>query len=350
MSPSSSTSDPFAFLVDAGPVAGLTTATAWVGALLEAEAALAHASASPAAEAIAAACDVVNFDVDAIVTEAALGGNLLIPLLPRLRELAGPDVHRSATSQDMVDAATALTVRRCAAAVADDLRGAVGTVAALDRRHGATAMIARTLGQHAVPTTFATVTARWHDGLTAAAAALDRTARQPVWLGGPSGDGTSYGDRHDAILRAFADRLHLPSATGSLHSQRLWICDVAGAWGAAAAACAKVALDVVVLAQDDVGELTERAEGAGGSSSMPHKHNPIAAISARAAAMQAPGLVATLLTAAGSGEAERAAGAWHAEWPALNALLRATGSAAHWIGESLGRLHVDRDQMQENLR
>ena len=81
------------------------------------------------------------------------------------------------------------------------------------------------------------------------------------------------------------------------------------------------------LAQDDVGEVAEQAAGAGGSSSMPHKRNPIAAISARAAAMQVPGLVATLLTAAGSGEAERAAGAWHAEWPALHGLLRATGSA-----------------------
>ena len=82
---------------------------------------------------------------------------------------------------------------------------------------------------------------------------------------------------------------------------------------------------------------------------MAHKHNPIAAISARAAAMQAPGLVATLLQAAGSGEAERAAGAWHAEWPALNQLLRAAGSAVHWVGTSLARLHVDTARMATNL-
>jgi 3-carboxy-cis,cis-muconate cycloisomerase len=82
---------------------------------------------------------------------------------------------------------------------------------------------------------------------------------------------------------------------------------------------------------------------------MPHKRNPIAAISARAAAMQVPGLVATLLTAAGSGEGERAAGAWHAEWPALHSLLRATGSAAHWVGESLRRLQVDPARMAANL-
>ena len=98
---------------------------------------------------------------------------------------------------------------------------------------------------------------------------------------------------------------------------------------------AKVALDIVLLADSDIGELAERADGAGGSSSMAHKHNPIAAISARAAAMQVPGLVSTLLHAAGSHELERAAGAWHAEWPALNQLLRATGSAVDWLQTSL---------------
>ena len=105
----------------------------------------------------------------------------------------------------------------------------------------------------------------------------------------------------------------------------------------------------MLLAQDDVGEVAEVAPGAGGSSSMPHKRNPIAAISARAAAMQVPGHVATLLQAAGSGELERAAGAWHAEWPALNGLLRATGSAVHWLQLSLDRLVVDPARMAANL-
>jgi len=104
-----------------------------------------------------------------------------------------------------------------------------------------------------------------------------------------------------------------------------------------------------VLAQDDVGEVVELADGAGGSSSMAHKHNPIAAISARAAAMQAPGLVATLLHAAGGGEAERAAGAWHAEWRPLGELLRSTGSAVAWLRDSLEGLEVDPERMGANL-
>jgi 3-carboxy-cis,cis-muconate cycloisomerase len=125
---------------------------------------------------------------------------------------------------------------------------------------------------------------------------------------------------------------------------------IAGAWAQVATAVAKIALDIVVLAQSDAGELLEDAEGAGRSSSMSHKHNPIAAVSARAAAMQAPGLVATLLQAAGSHELERAAGAWHAEWPALQSLLRSTGSAVEWLRRSLDRLVVDPERMAVNLR
>jgi 3-carboxy-cis,cis-muconate cycloisomerase len=359
MSPSSSGSDPFRFLTATGPVARLTTARAWVEAVLEAEAALAGAQADAgdiplgAAGSIARACDVARIDVDAVVDEAAAGGNLVIPLLPRLQAIVGPDdagyVHRHATSQDIVDAATAVVVQRCADVVSDQLRRAGRAATELADRAGAAPMIARTLGQHAEATTFATVTSRWRDGLAAAAGRLDGTARQGVWLGGPSGDGASFGARHDEVLALFAGRLGLDVAPASRHAQRAWVTDVAGAWGTVAATCAKVGLDVVLLAQSDVGELAERAEGAGGSSSMPHKRNPIAAVSARAAAMQAPGLVATLLTAAGSGEGERAAGAWHAEWPALNALLNATGSAVHWIGESLRRLHVDTARMAANL-
>jgi 3-carboxy-cis,cis-muconate cycloisomerase len=359
MSRSSSSSDPFGFLVAAGPVAELTSARAWVEALLEVEAALAGAQADVgeiplgAAGGILRACDVARYDVDAVVAEAALGGNLVIPLLPRLRAIVGADdaasVHRGATSQDVVDAATALVVRRCADVVVSSSRAVYRVVVGLVAAHGEAPMIARTLGQHAVATTFSTVTDRWCDGLAAAVAALDRTARPGVWLGGPSGDGTSFGRRRADVVRQFAERLDLPVAGSSTHAQRSWVADVAGAWGLAAAVAGKVALDVVVLAQSDVGELAELAEGAGGSSSMPHKHNPIAAISARAAAMQAPGLVATVMQAAGSGEAERAAGAWHAEWPALNQLLRVTGSAVQWVGASLQRLHVDTARMAANL-
>jgi 3-carboxy-cis,cis-muconate cycloisomerase len=359
MSRSSSPSDPFRFLTAAGPVAELTSARAWVESVLEVEAALAGAQADAgeiplgAAGGIARACDVARYDVEAIVDEAALGGNVVIPLLRRLREIVGPDdacfVHRGATSQDVMDAATTLVGRRCADVVTTALGRARRRVADLASAHGTAPIIARTLGQHAVPTTFATVTSRWDDGLAAAVDALDRVARPAIGLGGPSGDGTSFGPGHEAVLGHFAARLDLPVAPTARHAQRTWVADIAGAWGVAAAAVSKVATDVVMLAQSDVSELAETADGAGGSSSMAHKHNPIAAVSARAAAMQVPGLVATVMAAAGAGELERAAGAWHAEWPALRRLWQTTGSAAHWLSESLGRLRVDTDRMAANL-
>ena len=358
MSPSSSPSelDPFGFLVAAGPVAAATTASAWLQAMLDAEAALALAEAdaglipAAAAEGIAAACRIDQFDMSAVLDAAALGGNAVIALVPALRALVGDvdaaHVHRRATSQDIVDAATTLVVARCAEVVRGRLGAARARANEFGDRYGDTPMIARTLGQHAVPTTFATVTARWADALGEAAAGLSAPA---VSLGGPSGDGTSYGEHRDAIVERFAARLGLEVSPAVRHSQRTATVITAGQWAVVATACGKVALDVIVLAQSDVGELSEVADGAGASSSMPHKHNPIAAISARAAAMQAPGLVATLVQAASSHETERAAGAWHAEWPALNMLLRSAGSAVEWVHRSLQRLVVHADRMKANL-
>ena len=122
--------------------------------------------------------------------------------------------------------------------------------------------------------------------------------------------------------------------------------DRLGGLGAAAGAIAKPAGDVVLLAQTEVGEVREAAPGR--SSSMPHKRNPVAAVSARACARQAPGLVATLL-AAMEQEHERAAGAWHAEWAPLRALLVATGSAAAWLRTCLEGLQVDAGRMAANV-
>jgi 3-carboxy-cis,cis-muconate cycloisomerase len=125
---------------------------------------------------------------------------------------------------------------------------------------------------------------------------------------------------------------------------RLPIADLAGALGAAAGVLASVALDVVLLAQTEVAEVAEVSPGRGGSSAMPHKNNPVAAISARACARRAPGLVATLM-AAMEQEHERGAGTWHTEWPTLTALLATVGSAASWLAESLECLQPDVGRM-----
>jgi 3-carboxy-cis,cis-muconate cycloisomerase len=353
MSPSSSTSDvdPFAFLVARGPVVEVTSAAAWIQALLDAEIALARAHAAVGAisddwaDAVAAVATVDRIDVEALLAETGAGGNAVIPLVAALRDAVGADaasaVHRGATSQDIVDSASMVVVGRASALVADDLDRAALTASALGDRHGTTPVVGRTLLQHAVPTTLATTTERWRDGLTTAAAELRRVAAAlPVQLGGPVGDPASFDGKWPELVARMAGHLGLAVPPRPWHTQRMPVTAIAGAWGSAAAAVATVALDVVLLAQQEVGLLAERAEGAGGSSSMPHKHNPIAAVSARAAALQAPGLVATLLHCAGGHELERAAGAWHAEWPALRSLLRATGAAASWLNASLDRLVV----------
>ena len=211
-------------------------------------------------------------------------------------------------------------------------------------------MIGRTLGQFARPTTFAAVTRRWQSGLGEAQRTLLALVDSlPVQLGGPVGDGLSYGPRAAEVANRVAERLGLAVPDRPWSSVRAPIARIAGAWGVVGAVVGDVATQLVALMASDVGELAERADGAGGSSSMAHKRNPVAAISARAATLQVPGLVATLLHAAAGHDFERASGAWHAEWPALNALLRAGGAAADWLATSLSRVVVDTDRMAVNL-
>jgi 3-carboxy-cis,cis-muconate cycloisomerase len=149
------------------------------------------------------------------------------------------------------------------------------------------------------------------------------------------------------MLAAFSDALGLAEPDLPWHTERTRIADLAAALGAASGAIAKVARDLILYAQTEVGELAEAGD-AGGSSTLPHKHNPIRSVSAAAAAAQAPGLVATLL-AAMAHEHQRAAGDWHAEWQPLRALLRSTGSAAWQLRAALDGLRVDPWRMRANL-
>ena len=128
---------------------------------------------------------------------------------------------------------------------------------------------------------------------------------------------------------------------------RLPIADLAAGLATASGVVGKIALDVVLMAQTEVAEVREVSSDRGGSSSMPHKSNPITAISARASARRAPHLAAHLL-AQMEQEHERAAGAWHAEWSVLVDLLRATGSAAWWLAESLDSLEIDPEAMERH--
>jgi 3-carboxy-cis,cis-muconate cycloisomerase len=344
-----------------GRVRAATADGPWLQAMLDVEAALARAQAAAGlieaehADAITAACRAERYDVDALGAAAAAVGNPAAPLVRALRaevgERAAGDVHRGATSQDVVDSAAMLVARRALEALLDDLCGAADAAAGLASEHRATIMPGRTLLQQAVPVTFGLKAAVWLVSLDEAARRLEavRRTRLAAQLGGAAGTLAALGDAGIDVLSRFARELDLAEPVLPWHTTRTRIAELAGALGEASGAVAKVAGDVVLLAQTEVGEVREGGEGArGGSSAMPHKHNPVAAISALAGARQAPGLVADLLGAM-EHEHERAAGAWHAEWAPLRELLRSTGSAAAWLRECLEGLEVDPERMRANL-
>lgn len=328
--------------------------TAWLTALLEVEAALAGATVDAggldpgSAAAIAAACRPEAFDVAALAVDAANAGNPVVPLVAALREAvragagdgAAAAVHRGATSQDIVDTASVLVTRRALAVVAEDLTAAADAAAALAREHRDRAAAGRTLLAQAAPVTVGLRAAGWASGLDAAAAAL-RSWRPAVQLGGAVGTLAAFAGRGRAVRAALARRLDLDEPPLAWHTERGRVAELAGVLGRAGAAIGSVATDLVLLAQTEVGEVREDVPGRGGSSTLPHKRNPVAAISARAAAVTVPGLVASLLSAASGHEYERAAGSWHAEWRPTSELLRTVGSGAAWLADALGHLVLD---------
>lgn len=349
-------SDLFDPVLAAGGVRDEVGDTAWLRGMLDFEAALAAAQADAGvlarehADAIAAACRVEEYDAAEIGRGATGVGNPAAPLVRVITGKAGPDagrfVHVGATSQDVVDTAAMLVSRRAAVPLLADLDAAADAVAELAAEHAGTIQVGRTLLQHALPVTFGLTAAGWLTALDAAREAL-RGLRFPVQFGGAAGTLASLGEHGPAVLTALAGRLDLDEPVLPWHTDRTPVAELAGALGETAGVVARVARDVVLLAQTDVGEVHESGSD-GGSSTMPHKRNPVAALSALASAKRAPGLVADLL-AAMEHEHQRAAGAWHAEWLPLVDLLRATGSAAHWLRTSVGRLQVNAERMRTNL-
>jgi 3-carboxy-cis,cis-muconate cycloisomerase len=339
-----------------GPVRAEVEDRAWLQAMLDVEAALARAQGSPHAAAIAGACQSELYDIARLGAEAALSANPVVALVGALRERVGAeaagDVHRGATSQDILDSAAMLIANRALGPLLDDLRCAADAAATLAERHRATPMAGRTLLQQALPTTFGLKAAGWMTALDAAAARLHavRRERLAVQLGGGAGTLAAFGDRGPELVAALARELGLAEPVLPWHTDRTRIAELASALGEACGAAGKPAADLVLLAQNEVGEVREADEpGRGGSSAMPHKRNPVAAISVLACARDTPGLVATLL-ASMVGEHERAAGAWQAEWRPLTELLRLTGSAAAWLRDGLEHVEVDAERMAQNLK
>jgi 3-carboxy-cis,cis-muconate cycloisomerase len=366
MKPSSSPSDPYgadgagASLL-LGPLSGVQRVDAELSdlallqAMLDCERALAEAGADAgvvppdAVTAIAAACTADRFDLSQLGRDAQAAGNPVVPLVRAIDEQlpaeAKPWLHHGGTSQDILDTALLLSVRR--ALDAAELPEAAAAVAALARAHRHSLMPARTLGQQAGPTTFGLKAAGWLTGLVQAQERLhEARVALPAQLGGATGTLAAFGDAGPVVLERFASRLGLAIPVVPWHTNRQSILRLAAALGAMAAACGKVAMDITLLAQTEIAEVSESASG--GSSALPHKQNPVGSVLIIAIARRTPGLVATLYDAS-LHEHERAFGSWHAEWEPLRELARLAGAASVRTGRVLRDLQVYPDKMRANL-
>lgn len=341
------------------------TDRALLQAMLDAERALAVASAragivpDQAAQAIAAACQAGRFDHDDLGRRAEAAGNPVVPLVADLTEAveaeAGPEaarwVHHGATSQDILDTAWSLVAFRALGPILDDLAGAAEAAAGLADRHRATLLAGRTLGQQALPTSFGLKAAGWLVAVQEAAAGLDsvRQQRLAAQLGGAVGTLAALGSDGAQVATGYAQELGLAEPLVAWHTNRVRVGELAAALGVAAGVLAKIALDVTLLAQTELGEVTEAAgQGRGGSSTLPHKRNPVTAVLVVAATRRVPGLVATLLGSMAQ-EQERATGAWHTEWEPQVELLRLVGGAAARTRELLQGLAAHPERMRANL-
>ncbi len=300
-------------------------------------------------------CRDHGLDAETLARSAGEGGNPVIPLVAEMRRRgAEPDaIHRGATSQDILDTALMLLARDAVDRIATGLDRADAALARFARENRDVVTAARTLTQHAVPTTVGARAAGWIRGVRRAAQRL-RTVRAalPVQLGGAAGTLAAFvdGSGPDAaagLPAAFAAELGLAAPDAPWHTERWPVTELGDALVQAVDALGKVATDLTILTRPEIGEIAEGRGG--GSSAMPQKQNPVASVLVRSAALRAPQLAATLHLASAFAVEERPDGAWHAEWPALRELLRLTLGASAQAAALAEGLVVDREAVARNL-
>lgn len=337
---------------------------AYVQHMLDFERALARAEAATgtiptaAATAIGKACVASQFDLAKLAHAAASAGNLAIPLVKMLtakvaetHNEAARYVHWGATSQDVIDTATVLQLRAGIDALLIDLDRAVSGFATMARKHRNTQTVARTWLQHALPMPFGLKVAEYAATLHRSRVRLKRLREEALVLqfGGAAGTLAALGVDGLKIADTLANELALPLPDAPWHTHRDRIAEVASAFAILSGSCGKIGRDLSLLMQTDVGEAFEPAgDGRGGSSTMPHKRNPVLAATALAAATMAPNLAATIF-AAQVQDHERSAGSWHAEWPTLPTLMLVTSGALAAIADMAEGLEIDAERMRANL-
>jgi len=333
--------------------------------MLDFEAGLARATANggiapeKAAATIEAACRADLYSIEALGREATASGNLAIPLVRALtNEVAKTDpkaagfVHWGATSQDVIDTGMVLQLRSAWEIFTADLDWLAGALATRAKEYASLAMAGRTWLQQAPPVTLGLKFAGWLDAVDRHRARL-REARARVMVvqfGGAVGTLAALGNRGEKIAAALAKELKLELPAIPWHANRDRFAEVAAAMGLLAGTLGKIARDVSLLMQTEVGEAFEpAAPGRGGSSTMPHKRNPVASATVLAAAIRVPALVSVMLSAMVQ-EHERGLGGWQAEWETLPEICLLTHGALARTAEIVAGLETDAARMAANLK
>ncbi|MFS7241575.1 3-carboxy-cis,cis-muconate cycloisomerase [Serratia proteamaculans] len=333
--------------------------------MLDFEAALATAQAglgiipAEAGQQIAAVCHSHLFDALSLAQAAAQAGNLAIPLVKQLTSrVAQQDaeaaryVHWGATSQDAIDTGLVLQLRQALTLTQNDLDRLIVALVQQITRHQDSVLVGRTWMQHALPTTLGLKLAGTLDALLRYRQRLNemRPRVLALQLGGAAGTLASLGEQGETLVTALAARLQLTAADTPWHSQRDRLLEIAGWYAGLSGTLGKLARDISLLTQTEVAEVAEPvAAGRGGSSTMPHKCNPVACAVILAAANRVPALVGGLYAAMVQ-EHERGLGGWHAEWESLPELVMLTAGALHTAGELIAELQVFPAQMEYNLK
>jgi 3-carboxy-cis,cis-muconate cycloisomerase len=342
----------------------LFTDAAAVQAILDFEAALARAEArlgivpADAARAIVSSCRVELFHLPALAQTMPAAGNLAIPVLQQLVAIVGrvsPEgagrVHHGATSQDALDTGLVLQLRSAVRAVREDLEQVIAALVALTSAHRRTLLVARTWLQHALPVSFGFLTAGWLDACLEHRRRLESLLEQTLVLqfGGAVGTLAALGDQGFETGRLLAEELGLPLPRIPWHAQRERIAETAVTFALLAGTLGKVARDISLHAQTEVQELAEpSAPGRGGSSTLPHKQNPVACAAILAGTSRIPPLASAALGAL-SGEYQRSLGPWQSEWELLPEIVRLTAGALYHTAGLAAGLRVDAARMRENL-
>ena len=367
---------------------------ATINYLLQFEIALAQAQAlhnvipMEAAKAIEAVCLVENIDLENLILDVRLGANTPIPLVKQLTTLlkrqntegssdfgfrisdvgnVSPNpksdiqnptsnvgakfIHFGATSQDVVDTATMLQVRDAVLIMDKNVAVLIQQLVFLIENHRHTLMIGRSFMQQAKPITFGFKVATWLDGLLRSKKRLENLLNThfTLQLGGAVGNLSSVTDKGWEVIQSMSKILDLKDPSVSWHTQRDRFVEIWTTLGILVGTISKIAKDISLMMQTEIAEVYEPSgAGKGGSSTMPHKRNPVSCIAILAIAQRMPPLVSTML-ASMTQDHERATGAWHAEWETLADIVKLSGGAVLQAVEMTDGLEVNTDKMLENL-